>query len=359
MKLIIWTNYPSHYQRCFFDAILQKCSDLEVLYYDSLSQERIQQGWDNTFQLGHYERFIKPSIRSLRSVKEWREAIHIIPGYGKLFLLSLTITLSINNVKWMHWSEPSRKDFGWYLNYPLKRFYAFLVNRFSVAALAIGEMARSDFISWGIRENKIKILPYSSTNSQNRETKNKRIIEFKQDKVAILYVGVLNKRKGTDLLLRAIKSVCEKYCCRLILVGKDESGGGYLSYAKKYEIEDKIMFYGVSNPKELSSIYNSCDLFILPSRFDGWGVVLNEAATHNLPLIASNKCGASFHLIEHGLNGYRYEYNDINSLINAICIYLINSELIQKHGRYSGKIAGHFTPEVNAQKLLNLISMVK
>jgi glycosyltransferase involved in cell wall biosynthesis len=92
-------------------------------------------------------------------------------------------------------------------------------------------------------------------------------------------------------------------------------------------------------------------VLILPSRHDGWGFVLNEAASLGKALIASDGCGAAHHLIEHEVNGYRFPVGDRGALSLAMLAYCRNRGLERRHGAESLRIFEDFTPERNAQRL--------
>jgi glycosyltransferase involved in cell wall biosynthesis len=62
----------------------------------------------------------------------------------------------------------------------------------------------------------------------------------------------------------------------------------------------------------------SCDALILPSRDEPWGLVVNEAMTCGVPIIASDICGCVDDLVFHGRNGYIFPVNDIEKLAEAM-----------------------------------------
>jgi len=98
-----------------------------------------------------------------------------------------------------------------------------------------------------------------------------------------------------------------------------------------------------------------CQVFVLPSRFDGWGMVLNEAASLGKALISTEKCGAAHHLIRQRENGFRIPAGDVEALSEAMIRYVIDPELVKRHGKRSTELFAECTPEENAlnfQKIL-------
>ncbi|MEK9183204.1 MAG: glycosyltransferase [Patescibacteria group bacterium] len=108
----------------------------------------------------------------------------------------------------------------------------------------------------------------------------------------ILFVGALDKAhyfKGVDILLEAMKGL--KY--KLVIVGDGDLRGYYEAKAKKLGLGDCVIFAGRVNNDELPRYYQSADVFVLPSidKSEAYGLVLLEAMTHGLPVIASNLPG--------------------------------------------------------------------
>ena len=76
----------------------------------------------------------------------------------------------------------------------------------------------------------------------------------------------------------------------------------------------KIKHFGFVQPKDLSAITLQCGVFVLPSRFEPWGVVVHEFTAAGLPLLLSNVVGASSTFLIPGFNGHQFVANKPNSL---------------------------------------------
>ena len=141
----------------------------------------------------------------------------------------------------------------------------------------------------------------------------------------------------------------------LVLVGNDRSGGVYERLAQSLAIQDRVLFRGPVPPKELGNTLRCGDVLCLPSRVEGWGVVLNEAASMGLALIASESVGAALHLIEPGQNGFRTRTTDSESVGAAMQAYVNDAELGPRHGERSLRLFEDYTPQRNAQRFLAAI----
>ena len=312
MKLLFWMNMPSHHQSPFFHAIRYADIDLVVHYYGQVTHTRISMGWENTMDLPAGETFVNPSIDSLSQCSDWRDRIHIVPGYGTVFTRKLATYLSAQRVRWVHWSEPAQMGLRWWLSYPRKRLYARLVNASALGAFAIGDLAVRDFENWGIHKSKVVLLPYSSGSMSQVDERDPDIGAFaKNEHFVFMYIGSLYQGKGIDILLHALKRLdpCHHSLC-LVIVGKDLSGGRYQRMAERLGISQRVLFRGAVPASKISTTLKCADVLILPSRYDGWGMVLSEAASMGKALIATEACGAAHHLIVQGENGFRVPPND-------------------------------------------------
>lgn len=354
--LLVWMNMPSHHQSAFFKALREAGCDLLVCYYGVLSEERRRLGWEEVQSLPQGEMFFDLRQTQLSSIPDLRNRVHIVPGYGERCLRQLVVTLSHEKIRWMHWSEPARPGLRWWASYPIKRWYARMVNRYASAALAIGEMARKDFLRWGIRGEKIALLPYAVSGLCSNEECDNVVSEFgKRFKVLFVYVGALNHRKGIDVLLKAFAQIARiNPSIGLALIGKDSSRVNYCKMAEREGINEKVLFRGPVQASSIASVIEAGGVMILPSRFDGWGMALNEAASLSRALIGTNRCGSSHHLIRHGENGFIVPSGNIFKLAEAIKCYAEDAELVHLHGNKSREIFAAFSPEANVQRLLVL-----
>ena len=351
MNLIIWMNYPSHHQSHFFYTLNQNGFNLKVFYYSKISEERKLQGW-TTNKLQEYESFI--NAKSLAKIlDDSKQYVHIVPGYGSGFTRNLAVELSKRNIKWVHWSEKSTPGWRWYKSYIVKKWYAYYINRYALGALAQGKLAEDDFRRWGIKKN-IGHLSYS-IKPLNEVPALKTLQDFKQNRKAFLYLGRLINLKGVDILIKAFSLVKSEDWC-LILVGNGDKENELMDLIHKLKIPaNKILFHPFVNSVDVNQVLVAADVFILPSREDGWGVVLNEAASLGKPLIASTMVGAAWHLIHEGENGFKFKSNDEYDLFSKMKKYIDNPDLAINQKSNSIEIFNSYSSEVMAKNLLNYL----
>lgn len=93
----------------------------------------------------------------------------------------------------------------------------------------------------------------------------------------------------------------------------------------------KIKHFGFVQPKDLAPIIEKTGVFILPSHFEPWGVVVHEFATAGFPILCSNKVGAGEVFLEESINGFSFTPGNKNEIKNVLTrvIQLENNALIE------------------------------
>jgi len=353
---------PNHHHASFHRALRQAGVDLEVRYYQGLTARRREMGWQNDREFEPWEKQVPPSLNAMETVPDWKDRIHFIPGiggglFGDGFLKNLVRRLCQSGVAWVHWSESDYPGVSRLLRLPKRRWYARLVRRYALGAFGQGFLALRDFARWGIPQEKMALLCYATPSASQEVTLDEECADFRNGRHTFLCLGQLCRRKGTDLILRAFAQVAT--CNRdwgLLLVGKDQSGGQYHALASKLGIDKQVFFRKPVPATNISSVLNTADVLLLPSRFDGWGLPLNEAASAGLALIASDQVGSAYHLIHPGENGFIVRAGSVSSLANAMLAYVRNPSLCEIHGRHSLKVFPEYSPERSAERVVNALT---
>jgi glycosyltransferase involved in cell wall biosynthesis len=167
----------------------------------------------------------------------------------------------------------------------------------------------------------------------------------KRDGCTFLYTGRLDPEKGLDTLLEAFREVPGE----LVLVG-----GGSDEERLRGLAGDRVRFEGPRERDELVAYYRDADVFVLPSRSEPWGMVLNEAAAAGLPLVATEQSGAAHDLIEEGVNGFRVPADDVTVLRARLTRLAEDPALRASAGARSLEVARGFTPEAWAGGVVRL-----
>jgi len=140
---------------------------------------------------------------------------------------------------------------------------------------------------------------------------------------AIIAVGQFIYRKGFDVLLRAMSYVRSE--CGLYIVGGKETEE-YRRIVTSLKLTN-VHFCGFMNKDQLKAYCRAMDLFVLPTREDIWGLVVNEAMSQGLPVITTDHCVAGLELIRNNETGYIIPTDDERSLADRINYLLENDDI--------------------------------
>lgn len=133
-----------------------------------------------------------------------------------------------------------------------------------------------------------------------------------RQKNIFLFVGRLDAEKNVMTLIRAFSRMYNKEEDVLLIVGTGSKEQEYKSFVQQNNIKN-ILLLGRKEGRELISIYNLADIFILPSSYEPFGAVTNEALVYGCFTIVSNKAGSNC-LIENGKNGFVFSPNSEDEL---------------------------------------------
>ncbi|MBS4061411.1 MAG: glycosyltransferase [Bacteroidetes bacterium] len=136
-------------------------------------------------------------------------------------------------------------------------------------------------------------------------------------KVSFVFIGQLVKRKGVDNLINALSKLSNSDW-NLHIIGSGPEINNLTALVKRNNLSDQIIFHGqMANEKAMEFLNENADFLILPSRYDGWGAVVNEALVRGIPVITNTKCGASS-LIQNSKSGFIYNESSLNSLVSTV-----------------------------------------
>lgn len=144
-----------------------------------------------------------------------------------------------------------------------------------------------------------------------------------KNEIIILGIGQFIHRKGFDLLLNASNDFDKNI--KIIIIG-GESSEMYLKYIENSNFKN-INFISFQSKELLKNYFIISDIFVIPSREEIWGLVVNEAMSFGLPIVSSNSVIASNELIEDGVNGLLFENENIVDLKSKIQELIKNPEL--------------------------------
>jgi glycosyltransferase involved in cell wall biosynthesis len=324
VKILFLTVMPSPYQRELFSALARSANfDLEVLYFTSRSRDR---DWHDP-NLDQFERILpghtlgslgdsahwNPSV--LSRIKASQADLVVVSDYSAPTAQLAMRYLALTGKPFIFWGEvPGFSRRGLIGSWLRSCFQAPI--KASAGIAAVGEVAVQAYR--GLFPGKSVInIPYFCDLQPYQMAAASRLPRS-GGAVEILFSGQMIHRKGVDVLISAFAIAAEgSPQLRLKLLGSGPEMDRYKAMVPA-TLADRVQFTGHKEPSELPAIFAETDIFCLPSRHDGWGVVVNEALGSGLPILVSDAVGAGRDLVQDGVNGFITPLGDAASLAAAM-----------------------------------------
>ena len=226
------------------------------------------------------------------------DVVHVILGLKSNGYLGATLAKTLSRPLVWHFHQPKDTTFKGirYFKYHIINILSSIDRIFldySDAIIAVSDYSRRFLLRMGYK-GKITVIPPGIDINFFRPYKEQDILLEKyniKESNRILFVGNLIPRKGLDDLFLAYRLLRQRgYNCCLIIVGEGPEKRHLQQLMKKLRLQD-VYFLGRVPNEDLPYIYSSSDIFVLPSLQEGLGIVLLEAMSCGLPVVASNVGG--------------------------------------------------------------------
>ena len=327
MKHVLFlTNYPSPYRVHFFDE-LGKYMDVTVLYSDRVEDMKHRNAdWFEEGEHGFRAVRLTPKVRVGRRylcfdvlpwLKKQYDAI-VVCGYSSPTAVLAMAYLRLYRIPFYMEVDGGLVRQDGKLKHFVKKSLVCMANRW----LSTGVHTTGYLVHYGAREEKITHYPFSSLYERDIlevpvSRQEKEVLRRELDipeKQMILAIGQMIHRKGFDVLLKAAKDLDPE--TGIYFVG-GEAKEEYWKLREELGLKN-VHFLGFQKKERLAQYYKAADVFVLPTREDIWGLVINEALAYGLPTITTDRCVAGLVLIEDGINGYVVPVEDADALAEKI-----------------------------------------
>lgn len=159
-------------------------------------------------------------------------------------------------------------------------------------------------------------------------------IQEKKSKVLLTCcrLDASEKYKGMDTVIRALPKIRAAVPDTVyFIVGDGDDRQRLEQLAVTVGVEDYVVFTGARTTEELPGYYTSCDVFLMPSRAEGWPSVYMEAMWYGKPAIGCYD-GGTPEVVLDGQTGFLVPYDEVNILAERVIQLLQDEELCQKLG---------------------------
>jgi glycosyltransferase involved in cell wall biosynthesis len=218
--------------------------------------------------------------------------------------------------------------------------------------LAIGSANREFYRAIGIPETSRSDMPYAVDNRRfmteaRLEDGERRELRagfgVHDNRPIVLFAAKFQRRKRPDDLLRAAARLNRDHVVfHLVMVGSGEMEAELHDLAQYLGLPN-THFAGFVNQAALPRVYAACDVFVLPSENETWGLAVNEAMCAGLPVVASSEIGCVTDLVHDGQNGRTFSAGDVSGLTDALRPLLTDPELRRRMGESSRNIIARWS----------------
>ena len=325
MKILWLTNIPSPYRVAFFNELGKLC-DLTVLFEREASSSR-DDSWKN-FNTDHFTPvFLKGTPRGTdtafcpsvtKYLKKNRYDKIIVTNYSDYTGMLAVATLRLRGIPYIVEGDGAFAGSGKGAKEKLKRFLL----RKSALCFSTAKPHDDYYRTYGVTDDRIVRYPFTSLKeadiltaptSAEEKASLRQELGMTEEKI-LISVGQFIRRKGYDVLFDALAKLPKNIGCYIIGGTPTEE---YLQQADRLGLEN-VHFVGFKLKDELARYYMAADAFVLPTREDIWGLVVNEAMAKGLPVITTNRCVAGLELITRPELGQLVPANDAEALATAI-----------------------------------------
>lgn len=366
-KFITWQPVLTDHQAFTFHELARQAGAPAIAYVMTMEDATRQaQGWADT-QVSTVERRLIPKRRALfycyRQLLAHRKDVHI---FGSAFqepkMMGCLLLAMWLGVEFYLISEPYSPVAQGYFSDGAKlagrlkalarpfvyRAYALILKRKISGVFAISKLAVAQYQAAGIASAKLFPFGYFVPRTTDAVTPPAQSFSPQESALSIVFVGSLITRKGLDILIEAVRSAHT--------LGHDISldvfGPGD---PKAFSFDgQRVRYCGRIPFGKTQEVVASYDLLVLPSRYDGWGVVVNEALCAGVPVICSDQVGAGVLVDKFGA-GAQFASGDSHALADLLAKLASDRSQMQVMREATAKAAAAIQPEVAAAYMLKVI----
>ncbi len=291
------------------------------------------------------------NLSVVRYLFDPRYDVVILAGWQHFAVQAMAMACMVRRRPYLMWSTSTLNEVS--IQRRIARPFVRWIVGHASACIAGGTAAKEYLQTLGVRASDLFIafntvdiayFTQKSTVSLRRRRQIRKRYNVTDSDVVILSVGQFIRRKGIDLLIRTLGDMVRNTKnISLWIIGQGPQQKYYRSIVRDLHLVRRVHIIPYVFNADLAMYYGAADIFVLPSREDTWGLVVNEAMAAGLPVIVSKSAGSAKDLVRDGENGYTLAVED-RTAFGARLMRLVKSvRLRERMGRQSQKKIRQFT----------------
>lgn len=209
-------------------------------------------------------------------------------------------------------------------------------------------LTKQDLPFWEKYSTRVEVIPNMLTITPKMVTN--------YDTKRVISAGRYMPEKGFDLLLEAWHLLPKEYHIWHLYIFGNEDRSLYQKIVEKYHMERNVHLMPATN--DISEEFSKSSLYVMSSRYEGFGLVLAEAMSCGLPCVSFDSPYGPREIIKDGEDGLLAKYEDIEDLVNKMTQLMSNTELRRKMGEKAINNITRFEPQNIMSQWLNLFQNI-
>lgn len=371
MHIAYFLTHPIQYQSPLIRHLRAGGVDVEVIYATDITARGYQDAgfgtrvtWDVPLLEGYPHRVLFPGApipSGLRRYSKYRVALSTVlddlkpdavwvHGWGNAYPLAALRAARMKGLPVLMRGETSLDCLH---GGKLRRgVHAMVLSRLfrSVSQfLAIGTANRKFYRHHGVPEKRIHLMPYAVDNgffqqrcaeARPQREKLRAELGIESGRPVVLFCAKLIEVKDPRTLIQAIGRL--KDINPVLLLAGEGTLRPELEKLAAEVAPGLVKFLGFRNQTELPALYDLCDVFVLPSIFEPWGLVVNEVMNTGKPVIVSDKVGSGHDLVRPGVNGDVFAAGDVDELYGRLQPWLRDADKRIRGAQESLRLINHW-----------------
>jgi glycosyltransferase involved in cell wall biosynthesis len=328
MNWTLWQNILSPHLSAVARALASiPDQTVTVVAENELPDRRRATGW-HTPDCAPAKSFIRPTDADVERLLEGNDrelSVHLLNGLAGVPLNRRVLPRLVKTGAMIGLISESADNRGLL---GLARRAKYRLDRFRVGEnldfiLAMGQLGVRWFESAGYDSS--KVFPFAYVTERPVGVSGNGDEEKEDTTFRILYLGQIIRRKDGVTAIRGLKNLSARDW-QFDIVGNGADLQRWRQVASECGVAERIHFHPAVDNRVIGSLLQRADLFLLPSRRDGWGAVVNEALMSGVPVICSDNCGAA-DLLREPWRGCTFKTGSVESLQSIL------QRWIETHGR--------------------------